>query len=116
MPEVTFRFYEELNDFIPSERRKRDFQSPFKGRESIKDKIEALGVPHTEVDLILANGNSVDFGYILHDGDRISVYPVFETFDIHGATRLRKVPLRQTRFVADGNLGKGGQDPAGPGP
>ena len=106
MPEVTFRFYEELNDFLPPEKRKQDFQSPFKGRESIKDKIEALGVPHTEVDLILVNGDSVDFGYILQDGDRISVYPVFETLDIQGATRLREVPLRQTRFVADWNLGK----------
>ena len=106
MPEVTFRFYEELNDFLPPEKRKQDFQSPFKGRESIKDKIEALGVPHTEVDLILVNGDSVDFGYILQDGDRISVYPVFESLDIQNVTHLREVPLRQTRFVADWNLGK----------
>jgi len=104
MPEVTFRFYEELNDFLPTRLRKRDFQSPFKGRESIKDKIEALGVPHTEVDLILVNGTSVDFSYILQNGDRISVYPVFESLDIRNVTRLRKIPLRQTRFVADWNL------------
>jgi len=104
MPEVTFRFYEELNDFLPEWQRKQDFQSTFNGRESVKDKVEALGVPHTEVDLILVNGNSVDFGYILQDGDRISVYPVFETLEIQDVTRLRKVPLRQTRFVADWNL------------
>ena len=104
MPEVTFRFYEELNDFLSAWQRKQDFQSTFKGRESVKDKVEALGVPHTEVDLILVNGNSVDFGYILQDGDRISVYPVFESLDIQEVTRLRKVPLRQTRFVADWNL------------
>ncbi len=106
MPEVTFRFYEELNDFLPAGKRKRDFQTSFKGRESIKDKIEALGIPHTEVDLILANGNSVDFAYILQDRDRISVYPVFETLDIQDVAHLREAPLRQTRFVADGNLGK----------
>ena len=116
MPEVTFRFYEELNDFLPAGKRKRDFQSPFKGRESIKDKIEALGVPHTEVDLILVNGNSVDFGYILQDRDRISVYPVFETLDIQGRDPPEK-GAPQTDAVRGGREpGKGGQDPAGPGP
>jgi len=66
--------------------------------------IEALGVPHTEVDLILVNGKSVDFGYIIQHGDRISVYPTFESLDIKDVTRLREVPLRQTRFIADINI------------
>lgn len=61
MPKVTFRFYEELNDFLPVNRQKTDFEIDFKGKRSIKDMIEALGVPHTEVDLILINGKSVDF-------------------------------------------------------
>jgi uncharacterized protein with PIN domain len=105
MSEATFRFYEELNDFLPFDRRKVDFQCGFKGRESVKDMIEALGVPHTEVDLILVNGVSVDFGYILQDGDRISVYPVFESLDIRDVTHLRNLPLRETRFIADVNIG-----------
>ena len=104
MPEVIFRFYEELNDFLSPRRRKKDFQVGFKGRESVKDMIEALGVPHTEVDLILVNGKSVDFGYIIQHGDRISVYPIFESLNIKDVTRLRKVPLRQTRFIADINI------------
>lgn len=104
MSEATFRFYEELNDFLPLERRKIDFHCGFKGRESVKDIIEALGVPHTEVDLILVNGESVDFGYILQNGDRISVYPVFESLDITNVTHLREIPLRQTRFIADVNI------------
>lgn len=104
MPEVMFRFYEELNDFLPAQRRKRDFQVGFKGRESVKDMIEALGVPHTEVDLILVNGKSVDFRYIIQHGDRISVYPTFESLDIRDVTRLREIPLRQTRFIADINI------------
>ena len=102
--EVIFRFYEELNDFLPAQRRKRDFQVGFKGRESVKDMIEALGVPHTEVDLILVNGKSVDFGCIIQDEDRISVYPTFESLDIKDVTRLREIPLRQTRFIADINI------------
>jgi len=105
MPHVHFRFYEELNDFLPVERRKREFSIPYY-RASVKDMIESLGVPHTEVDLILVNGKSVDFTCLVHAGDRISVYPAFESFDISGLTRLRPEPLRQPRFVLDTHLGK----------
>ena len=104
MPEAIFRFYEELNDFLTPKFRKRAFRSVLKGRQSVKDRIESLGVPHTEVDLILVNGKSVDFNYILRDGDQISVYPVFETLNIKNITRLREIPLRKTRFVADINI------------
>lgn len=106
MSDVCFRFYEELNDFLPPHRRKRDFTIPFRPQNSIKDMIESLGVPHTEVDLILVNGQSVDFSYIVKSGDRISVYPVFEATDISSLTRLRPQPLRRTRFVLDTHLGK----------
>jgi uncharacterized protein len=105
MPEATFRFYEELNDFLPKHRRKTDFKATFQGKRSIKDIIESLGVPHTEIDLILVNKNSVDFNYILKDQDRVSVYPVFESLNITHVTRLRKIPLRRNKFIADINLG-----------
>lgn len=65
-----------------------------------------MGVPHTEVDLILVNGESVDFAYRVQDGDRISVYPVFEALDIVGVARLRPEPLREVRFVLDVHLGR----------
>ncbi|MGH8248973.1 MAG: Mut7-C RNAse domain-containing protein, partial [Gammaproteobacteria bacterium] len=100
------RFYEELNDFLPPSRRKTDFDLPINGRSSVKDLIESTGVPHTEIDLILVNGESVGFGYIVRPGDRISVYPVFETFDISPLNVLRPKPLRETRFVLDTHLGK----------
>ena len=75
MPKTTLRFYEELNDFLPRHRQKTDFEVEIKGKRTIKDMIEALGVPHTEIDLIVVNEKSVDFTYILQDGNRISVYP-----------------------------------------
>ena len=65
-----------------------------------------LGVPHTEVDLILVNNESVGFDYGLKDGDRVAVYPVFESFDITQVQRLRPKPLRNTAFIVDVNLGK----------
>ena len=98
------RFYEELNDFLPAERRKLDIETESLTQRSVKDLIESLGVPHVEVDLILVNGESRSFDYLVSDGDRISVYPVFERFDISGLTRLRPEPLRTPRFVLDVHL------------
>lgn len=106
MSKVTFRFYEELNDFLPVHRQKTDFKIDIRSKRSIKDMIEALGVPHTEIDLILINGESVDFNYIVSPEDRVSVYPVFESFNIENVTHLRKYPLRRTRFIANVNLGE----------
>jgi sulfur carrier protein ThiS len=101
---VTIRFYEELNDFIRKEYRKKDIEVEFKGKRSVKDLIESLGVPHVEVDLILVNGKSVDFTCLTEDGDRISVYPVFERLNIEGVQKLRDIPLRDIRFACDVHL------------
>lgn len=100
-----FRFYEELNDFLRPELRKRTFSQAFNGTPAVKDVIEAIGVPHSEVDLVLIDGESVDFGRRLHDGDRVAVYPMFERLDLTPLTRLRPRPLRRTRFVLDVHLG-----------
>lgn len=101
-----FRFYEELNDFLPNEKKKISFPFFFSVSPSVKDAIESLGVPHTEVDMILVNSLSVDFNYKLLDNDRISVYPVFESLDIAGVTLLKERPLRNTRFILDVHLGR----------
>lgn len=103
---ATFRFYAELNDFLPTKRKGRDRVYHFDGKPSVKDAIEAQGVPHTEVDLILANGEAVSFGYHLFPGDRIAIYPVFETFDISRLVRLRDRPQQVPRFVLDVHLGR----------
>jgi uncharacterized protein len=105
MPEATFRFYAELNDFLPAAGQ-RTVAYAFRGQPSVKDAIEALGVPHVEVDLILANGRSVGFDYTLQAGDRVAVYPVFESLDVSSLTRLRERPLRRPAFVLDVHLGK----------
>lgn len=105
MVSATFRFYEELNDFLPPERRRRDFTAVCAREATTKHMIEALGVPHTEVELILVNGESVGFDQRLRDGDRVAVYPMFEALDIRPLLRLREHPLRRTRFIADAHLG-----------
>ena len=79
---------------------------PFRPHQTVKDVLEAMGIPHTEVDLILVNGNAEDFAHRPTSGDRIAAYPVFEAFDIGSTARLRPVPLRDPRFVIDVNLGR----------
>ncbi|CAN7449005.1 twitching motility protein PilT [Pseudoduganella sp. LjRoot289] len=109
MVTATFRFYEELNDFLPPARRRREFDAPCARAATAKHMIEALGVPHTEVELVLVNGESCGFGRMLRDGDRVAVYPKFESFDISSLLRVREHPLRMLgyglRFIADAHLG-----------
>ncbi len=99
------RFYAELNDFLPADKRATTIEREFDVSPSVKDIIEAAGVPHAEIDLIVVNGESVDFSYRVQHGDRIGVYPMFESFDIAADVRVRPAPLRETRFVLDVNLG-----------
>jgi len=106
MKTAYLRFYEELNDFLPTEKRKKQIIHHFWGQPSVKDMIESLGVPHTEIDLILVNGESVDFNYLVKDQDRISVYPEFESIDISNIQKLRPKPLRKPKFICDVHLGK----------
>ncbi|PTQ82061.1 hypothetical protein C8R21_10640 [Nitrosospira multiformis] len=105
MVTATFRFYEELNDFLARERRKREFSCSCARAATTKHMIEALGVPHTEVELVLVNGESVGFDRILEHGDRVAVFPKFEMVDVTPLLRVREHPLRVTRFIADAHLG-----------
>jgi len=68
--------------------------------------IQAIGVPHTAIDLVLVGGESVDFAHRLKGGERVAVYPVFERLDISPVIHLRPEPLRDTRFIVDAHLGK----------
>ncbi len=103
---AVFRFYEELNDYLPEEKKKVFFAYNFKGSPSVRDVIESIGIPHAEIDLILANSKSVEFSYSLKDGDIVSIYPVFETLDISNVTHLRKKPLREPKFILNSHLEK----------
>ena len=101
---AAFRFYEELNDFLPAGQRKQERIYIFKGNPSLKDAIEAQNIPHTEVDLVIVNGKPADINRKLRDGDQVSVYPVFESLDISLVKSGQ--PLRETRFILDVHLGK----------
>ncbi len=106
MPTAFFRFYAELNDFLPRDRKQVEFPVAFNPPVSVKHMIESLGVPHTEVDLILVNGESVAFDYQINAGDQVSVYPVFEALNIASLNHLHPQPLRDPRYVLDVHLGR----------
>jgi uncharacterized protein with PIN domain/sulfur carrier protein ThiS len=100
------RFYAELNDHLPAGSRYKTLEKSFFVAGTVKDMIESFGVPHTEVELVIANGESVPFSYAVRDGDRIAVYPVFESFDVTPELQVRREPLREPRFVLDVHLGR----------
>src|ERR1019366_6579832 len=106
MSAARFRFYAELNDFLPDEDRGKELARYFSVSGSVKDLFESFGVPHTEVDLVLANGKPVDFSYPVRDGDRVSVYPVFESLDISLVSRVRPAPVRALRFLLEVHVGR----------
>jgi hypothetical protein len=104
MAEALFRFYEELNDGLPPGKRKRDFEVSLKGKETLREILENLGVLAAKVDLMLVNGKSATLDDLVGEGDRISVYPVFERLNIEGVSRVREKPLRRLRFIVDNDL------------
>ena len=110
--QISIRFHQQLNDFLPQDKRKTDFNHELKKARSIKDLIESIGVPHTEVDLIIVNGESVDFNYPVQNGDRVSVYPVVESLPNNMIIKPSTLkhnqpkPLDNPRFVLDVHLGR----------
>ena len=106
MQQPHFRFYGELNDLLPLSKRRQSFSREFEASASVKDTIEAFGIPHTEVDLILVNGEPEAFSYLRRHSDRISVYPWFRSLDLSPLTGLQPRLAGEIRFVLDTHLGK----------
>ena len=105
MVSATFRFYGELNDFLARERRGHAFATPCARAATTKHMVEALGVPHTEVELVLVNGEPAGLDDILEEGDRVAVYPRFTLLPVADVARLSQRPPGRVRFVADAHLG-----------
>ncbi len=105
MAQIQLHFFHELNDFVAPARRDTEIIYELERKASVKDVIETFNVPHTEVDVILVNGVSVDFSYIVQAGDSINVYPCGRHLDVTPMRRLCPRPT-QPVFVADANLGR----------
>jgi len=76
----------------------------------LKDVIESIGVPHTEVGkLLLKESAEVDFYYVPVPGDVIQVITPETPVDVTRADILRPLPLPRIAFIADVNVGKLGR-------
>ena len=103
---VYLRFFGELNQFFEKENQ-RVRTIKYKDRQTIKDILEGIGVPHTEVYFLLKENQPISFNYLVENGDFISVYPIFRKINIESSQEtLRKKFPYQIKFIADAHLGK----------
>lgn len=100
-----FRFHDELNDFLDKYRKNQSIFYTFGGKPSVKDCIEALGVPHTEVDCIIASKAGVDFSYHVTNRDSIDVYPA-GSIDTNSTCVHLRPDINRWEFILDVHLGK----------
>lgn len=94
MRQAQFNFHGSLNDFLPPRLKNTWIHYSFGNIPSVKDAIEALGIPHTEIETITANDTLISFSYLLQNGARIEVHPFIQ------------VPDAPQRFILDVHLGK----------
>jgi len=104
--EVNIRFFAELNDLLPENRRDTCFKFEIIKPRSVKDLVESIGVPHPEVDLIFVNDESVDFNYQIEGGEQIRIYPRSKHFDKRALIHNLPERLQEPRFLLDVHLGR----------
>lgn len=109
MKQLRLHFHKELKDFVKPIERNQIIVHNFNRRASAKDIVESYNVPHTEIDVIIINGVSVDFDYIVQNGDDIHVYPDFTASTLNHITPILHLSPQisgQFGFVVDVNLGR----------
>ena len=90
-----FDFSPGLQPLLKRDLRVKLVELDFIGPQSVKHLIESLGIPHTEIGPLTANGQTIGLDYIVHSSDRVEVQAV-------AATDITEEP----RFVLDGHLGR----------
>ncbi|HSG75830.1 MAG TPA: Mut7-C RNAse domain-containing protein [Burkholderiales bacterium] len=88
-----FRFHGGLAAFLNKEHRDRSFVHACARAATLKNAIEALGVPHTEAGRVIVNGAPATLQRAVRDGDQIEV---FATTTQEGIDLI---------FLADAHLG-----------
>lgn len=106
MDTAIFHFHGGLNFFLPTPRRHLPFEHHFAWKASIKDMVQSLGPPHCEVALLLVDGVSVGFDYIVHSHAQIQVYDDASAPELAERVWLRPPLVEKPRFVLDTHLGR----------
>ena len=100
---VELRAYGELADLLAGGGPERAAERPLEPHQTVKDVVEAAGIPHTELDLVVVDGETVPLSHRPSPGDRLAVYPTLHRLAPPG--RLQPPPTGEVRFVADVHLG-----------
>jgi uncharacterized protein len=100
------RFFGDLDEIATGTDRQGEIEVTFDATRSVKDAIEACGVPHTEVGLVIVDGESVGFAHRLVGDEHVAVYPPFTQIPVGTASKVDPEPLGEDRFVADVHLGR----------
>ena len=103
---LTLRFYHTLNDFLPPDQKNKTLSHPLTKARSVKDLIESIGIPHTEVDLIVVNGEAKDFSYPVKNDDHIHAYPAMQRPDLFPSHHCQPETPQTPLFILDVHLGK----------
>ena len=104
--QVIFRFYGTLNSLLLSKKSQNEHLLAFKGRQTIKHLIESMGIPHTEIGLIITGDQPVGFDHIPEDGERFAVYPHFKNLIIDSNSHQWDSEVNLPHFLLDGHLGR----------
>jgi uncharacterized protein len=103
---VYLRFYGDLGELTDVADRGGVADVPLGDPRSVKDLIESLGVPHTEVGLLLVDGEPAGFDRLIKGCERVAVFPPFRTIDVGGANRVEPPDPHPHRFLLDVHLGR----------
>lgn len=102
---VVLKFQPSFKVFL-SNRFRKEIIHNFIDSTTVKDLIESYEVPHTEVDVILVNKNSVDFNYKIQDGDRIEIFSDCKNSSRKNIIHLKPIYRGKKKFICDVHLGK----------
>jgi len=103
---VDIFIHEDLVDLLPLKKRKKNLSVKWKGKRSVKDLVESLCIPHTEVGGIRVNDHWVSFSHILSNGDHITVFPCYSGCRTRENPLFKPEPLTTLGFICDDHLWK----------
>jgi uncharacterized protein len=104
--QINLLFNGGLGDFLPKAKRGQGISFIESRTPSVKDLIEAQGVPHPEVGQILFNGAQVSFAFLVVRAAQIEVFPVQPETEGQTLPPLQLAAPRPLKFVLDVHLGK----------
>jgi uncharacterized protein len=100
-----FTFFGNLNDFLSKRNKNTSITYSFNGTPTVKDAVEAIGVPHVEVEWMLLNGQPAQFHTSLHAEDRVDVFPQDTLPPLPHPSAVRNRQALPHTFALDTHLG-----------